>query len=403
MATSRLLTRAWAENLRAVRECNRVEANLGDTIAVVLTLENHGALPVPWLLVEDLLPREALAALPPRLAVLGRRLQLAMLWGRARKTLLYQLRCDGRGYFQIGPLVVETGDVFGLHRRYRVLTEPHFVLVYPKLIPLEGYDLASRRPIGEVRMTHRLYEDPTRIAGVRPYQSGDPLNRVHWRATARTGVLHSKVYEPSTVAGATLLVDFHQSGYDPKHEPVRSELAVTAAASLANAVYLMGQQVGLVTNGRDAADRIRQEGWAADARSRREAMRSAAMRDKSERLQPLVVETDRGPEQLMRILQTLARVELTDGLPFAQLTIEAASRLPHDATVVAILSTVTSEAAVALGNLRRRGFAVAAIVNVYALDEFEKAAGMLLAEGIEARHLVDESAISVICRQSVLR
>ena len=99
----------------------------------------------------------------------------------------YQLKCNRRGYHQIGPLVVETGDLFGLHRRYRVLTSPHFLLVYPDVVPLEGYELASRRPIGEIHLSHRLYEDPTRIAGVRRYELGDPLNRIHWRATARTG------------------------------------------------------------------------------------------------------------------------------------------------------------------------------------------------------------------------
>ena len=147
------------------------------------------------------------------------------------------------------------------------------MLVYPDVVPLEGFELASRRPIGEVRISHRLYEDPTRIAGVRQYEAGDPLNRIHWRATARTGQLHSKIYEPSCIVGATIVLDFHQAAYDPQHEPYRSELAVTAAASLANAVYEMDQQIGLVTNGRDAADRIRQEGWDYKATSGRSAQR----------------------------------------------------------------------------------------------------------------------------------
>jgi uncharacterized protein (DUF58 family) len=277
------------------------------------------------------------------------------------------------------------------------------VLVYPKVYPLEGYDLASRRPIGEVRMVHRLYEDPTRIAGVRAYQQGDPLNRVHWRATARTGQLHSKLYEPSTVAGATIVLDFHRDGYDPKDEPVRSELAITLAASLANALYQMGQQVGLVTNGRDAVDRIREEGWAVDAAARSDAVDSAAMQGSSERLSPVVVETRRGPEQLMRILETLARVELTDGLSPAQLIDETTSRLPRDATVVVIASTVSTETAVFLGGLRRQGYAVTAIVNTYYLDLYEKAAGPLWAEGIETRHLLDHAAVSTVCALYVTR
>jgi uncharacterized protein (DUF58 family) len=403
MIVSRLLTRAWAENLDARRECNRTTAEIGDSIAVVVALENRGWLPVPWLLVEDLLPRAALEVNHPRLSVVGRRLQLATLSIRGRRSILYQLRCNMRGYYQVGPLVLETGDLFGLHRRWRVLTHPHFVLVYPEVVPLEGYDLASRRPIGEVRMTHRLYEDPTRIAGVRAYQAGDPLNRVHWKVTARTGQLHSKVYEPSTVAGATIVVDFHRDSYDPKDEPVRSELAVTLAASLANALYQMGQQVGMVTNGRDAADRIRREGWAADASARREAMESAGMLEQSDRLAPVVVETRRGPEQLMRILETLARVELTDGLSLGQLIDETASRLPRDATVVVILSAVTTETAIFLGGLCRQGYAVTAIVNTYYLDQYEKAAGPLAAEGIETRHLQDRAAVATVCSNYVAR
>jgi uncharacterized protein (DUF58 family) len=299
--------------------------------------------------------------------------------------------------------MMETGDLFALHRRYRVVTEPHFLLVYPEVLALEGFDVASRRPIGEVRMTYRLYEDPTRIAGVRGYQPGDPLNRIHWRATARTAELHSKVYEPSTVAGATLVLDFHQDAYTQRDRMARSELAVTAAASLANAVYEMNQQVGLVTNGRDAADRIRQEGWDYDIRSRAAARRVAEMRTKSDRLQPLVVETRRGAEQLVRILESLARVELTDGLTFAQLIAEAASRLPRDATVLAILGTATPETAVALVSLRRHGFAVTAVLNVYEVQDFEENAGRLLAEGIPSRHLRDRAAIPTLCRDYVLR
>ncbi len=403
LLVSRWLSRVWVGGLSATRECNRVAVNVGETVAVVTTIENAGALPVVWVLLEDLLPLKALIHDPPALEVIGQRLQLAMLGSRGHKTVYYQLKCNRRGYYQIGPLIFETGDLFGLHRRYCVGTQPHFLLVYPEVVPLEGYDIASRRPIGEVRMTHRLYEDPTRIAGVRPYEPGDPLNRVHWRATARTGSLHSKVYEPSSIAGATLLLDFHQAGYPSGQEPYRSELAVTAGASIANALYQMGQQVGLVTNGRDAADRIRQEGWDYDIRSRKAASKAAGMLESSDRLQPVVVETRRGPEQLMRILQTLARVELTDGLDLAQLTIETASRMPHDATVLALLSTVSMETALALSNLRRKGFAVEAIFNVHDEEDFAAGAGRLLAEGIEAHHLKDRQSIVTLCRSCAVR
>lgn len=398
MIVSRFVTRNWAESLAASRECNRLVAEVGDPVAVVVSLQNQGRWPIAWALLEDLLPRDALMFDPPRLKLTGSRLQLAMLRSRARKTMLYQVTPTRRGYYQLGPLVLETGDLFGLHRRYRVLTDPHFLMVLPKVMPLAGYEVSSKRPIGEVRMTYRLFEDPTRIAGVRTYERGDPLNRVNWRATARTGQLHSKVYEPSTVAGATILLDFHSAAHDRKHEPHRSELAITAAASIANAVYLMGQQVGLVSNGRDAADRIRYEGWAHDHRSRSAALAAASVREKSDRLAPLVVPTNRGAEQLTRILEMLARVELTDGLPLAALIEETASRLPRDATVIAIVPPGQIESAIALGNLRRRGFAVTVILNVFDDWEYATAAGPFLAEGVHTRQLREEAAIPEICR-----
>ncbi|WP_425614899.1 DUF58 domain-containing protein [Anatilimnocola sp. NA78] len=403
LLVSRYLTHRWANALSATRECNRYTVEEGDEVAVIVTIENTGNLPIPWVMVEDLLPREALLYSPPRLGVSGSRVQLTHLWPRSHKNLRYQLKCNRRGYYQLGPLVLETGDLFGLHRRFRVLTEPHFLLVMPKIVPLTGYAISSKRPIGEVRMTYRLYEDPTRISGVRAYQEGDSLNRIHWRATARTGTLHSKVYEPSTVAGVTLLVDFHQESHPAKHEPRRSELAITAAASIAHAVSLMGQQIGLVTNGRDAVDRIRTEGWASDWRTRDAAKVAASVRETSDRLRPVIIDTRRGGDQLQQILEVLARLELTDGLSLPQLILEAASRLPRDATVIALLPRVTHEIAISLGMLRRRGLAVVALINVFEITEYADAAGPLMAEGIETRHLPDESAVAEICAQYWLR
>ena len=122
--------------------------------------------------------------------------------------LLYQVTFEMRGYYQIGPCMLESGDLFGLHRRFRVASEPHFVIVYPKVIPLEGFDIASRRPIGEVRMTPSAVRRSDAHRRRAPVPAGRSLNRVHWRATARTGELHSKVYEPSCIAGATIVLDF---------------------------------------------------------------------------------------------------------------------------------------------------------------------------------------------------
>lgn len=399
---SRWLSKQWAEQLSAVRECPTVTAEIGDLVPVVITLTNEGSLPVLWLLVEDLLPRDAVIHQPPRLGVHGSRVAVTKLKGRGTHKMFYQLECNRRGYYQIGPLVLETGDLFGLHRRFKVLSKPSYLMVLPKPVPLTGYDVASRRPIGEVTMTYRIFEDPTRISGVREYQRGDSLNRINWKATARTGELQSKVYEPSTVIGATLLLDFHRQAFPRRHEPYRSEIAITCAASIANTIYHMNQQIGLVSNGRDAVDRIRSEGWVGDSRTREQAQASAEMHDHSNRLRPVIVETRRGVEQLQRIFEALARLEKTSGLDLGRLVAEAADRIPRDATVIAILSQVSDVEIVALSALRKQGYAVSAIINCHDVEQFARSSGPLISAGIETRHLRDEESISEICRKQAV-
>jgi uncharacterized protein (DUF58 family) len=258
------------------------------------------------------------------------------------------------------------------------------------VLPLPKYDFASQRPVGEVRLQNRLFEDPTRTAGVRQYVLGDPLQRVHWKVTARTGELHCRVYEPTTLAGTTILVDFHRDGYPKRSEPHRSELAVTTAASIAYAVSVLNQQVGFASNGRDAADRIREEALAAEsaeAQAEGHATRDDArgrfeMSAQTDRRRPVVVDTRRGFDQFQQIREALARLELSDALTFAQLALEVSARIPRDATVIAILSRVPVETAIALGTLRRQGFAVTAIL--IGLDDGDKllAHGRLLAERV---------------------
>ena len=107
------------------------------------------------------------------------------------------------------------------------------------------------------------------------------------------------------------------------------------------------------------------------------------------------IETRRGPDQLTPILEALARAELTDGLTCAQLVTEVSSRMPRDATVVAILPDVPEETAIALGNLRRQGFAVTAVVVMYD-DELHAAEGLgrLMAERIDVRRIGDERELA---------
>jgi uncharacterized protein (DUF58 family) len=404
---SRFFTRAWTEKIVVTRQAEGDVFEIGESMEVTVEVENRGALTVPWLLIEESLPREAITQVPHRLRVERDRFDLTSLKRGESTVLDYTVTFLMRGYYQLGPLQLETGDVFGLHRRFRVAGEPHFALVLPRVLPLQGYNLASRRPMGEIRVVHRLFEDPTRLAGVRPYQHGDPLNRIHWRATARTGQIHSRVYETSRVAGATFLLDFHVQSYQGAAGETSAELAIVTVASLANAVFLMGQQIGFISNGRDAADRIREEGWRGEFTRRTDAQQRANPLS-NDRLRPVRVETRKGNEKLSQILETLARLEHTDGLEFSEMLAATISRIPRDATVVPVLRRVTPDIALALGELVKRGFLVTAVIVSIDWDipEWSRPpewAGLLLEQGIDFRLVNSEEGITALCAEAIVR
>ncbi|MEO1529035.1 MAG: DUF58 domain-containing protein [Planctomycetota bacterium] len=400
---NRFLAQTWAKCSVAKRLGGDAELKIGASLPIHVTVTNTSRVPVFWVLVEDLVPKWAMLYEPPTLEIDGPRLKVMLLWPGESRDVEYEVTCNRRGYFQIGPTVLETGDFMGLYRRYRVGTDPQYITVLPETVELTGYDISSRRPMGEIRMRDNIMEDPTRLRGIRRWQPGDPMRRIHWSATARTGVLHSKVYEPTSIAGATLVLDMHSDSNPLQHEPIRSDLAITAAASIANLLHDQSQPFGLVSNARDAVDRVRFDGWIGDHRVRDEAKQSATMMDANDRLRPVVMEADRGTLHLQEMRRTLARLERTDGMTLPELLSETEASISSETTVVAIVQTATPETLSALIGLARRGKAVAVIINTFDMNDYSAIAGPLIAADIQTFHLANDDSIRDLFRYVMLR
>jgi hypothetical protein len=122
-----------------------------------------------------------------------------------------------------------------------------------------------------------------------------------------------------------------------------------------------------------------------------------------------VLKAAKGEDQLGNILAALARLEHTDGLEFAAMIREAAQNISRDTTVVAVLGAVTSEIAIALGDVARRGLLVTAIVVSMEMEPVPDWArppdwaGMLLAQGIDFRVVNSEETIGNLCAEAIIR
>lgn len=372
---------AWLSGLDCTRSVSQTILRQGEETDVEVSVTNSRGWPIPWIFFEDYHPKD----FPRR----GDNCRLAVLMPGRSVTLKYRLTCPRRGYHRIGPLLMESGDVFGLQKRFRTGKQQDYISVLPTIAYIDTFNISAKRPQGPVRVTNRAYEDPTRIAGVREYIPGDPLNRIHWKASARTGDLFTKITEPANVMGGTLILDLHDDSYLPEDKDRRIELAITTAASIAYLLQTSGEQVGLVTNARDAAEVARFEVEGQQALSRQEADDSVVGESEFSRISPLSVPTLRSPAQAQKIAENLARVVPGEGLDVGQLIMAAYSALPRDASLLPVVPYVNESLALILAQMKYAGFAVSVFL-IDAGEAYDEAAGLLAQHEIHMFHITEE-------------
>lgn len=381
-----LLPAASLLGLEVRRSLAAETIELGETVETRLVLHNRKALPAPWLFWRE--------AVDPGLDAEGVTCGFQSLASEETMRSACTLHSTRRGLFRVGPAVIEASDPFGLLKRFLVDSEVRFVTVLPRAIPLlHGWPL-GRRPVHEVPRRRSPLEDPARFLGVRDYRAGDSLRRIHWRATARSGTLQVKLFEPTVLQGALLVVEMGRAAF-PGAPPETGtdpgvELAVTTAASLAEFVLGGGQSVGLLSNGGDAAERFSKDWTGGSFRRYEDAVADTAVRRLVPAFRPLEVEPGRGAWQRERLRSALARLTLAPGLTLPELLVSESPRLPRSH----VLMVVTPDLGLALGGaldgLKRSGFEIA-VVWIQTGGPGTVAASLL--EGIPVYPVADETDI----------
>ena len=345
--------------LRYQRQFSEPRVLFGEQVTLSLSIENAKLLPLPWLEVEDTIPRVlTMSSQRLRINVIGDTAILdnlfSMRWYE-RVTRRYLVHCNVRGVHKFGPTVIRSGDVFGFLTNEETLSNWQYLLVYPLVVPLTRFNLPARHPFGDRRAPRRLLEDPLRVIGVRDYVYGDSLRRVHWKATARTMQLQSKVYEATTTYTMILFLNIvTQLDMRRGFQPEIQELAICAAASVADWALNEGYAVGLYANSLMfmpeemavlASEQDEEEGPGTAI--------AAQVKRRRIHLPPATSE-----EQRKRIMEMLARVQPYFGSTLEEVIQAERSRLPAGATVVVITSGVTDLLLDTLARIKQSGHAV---------------------------------------------
>jgi uncharacterized protein (DUF58 family) len=337
------------------------QAQVGQTVEETIEISNHSRVLKLWLEVRDHSTLQghyfgAVVTLP----------------GRSTRRWNIRTRCYRRGLFRLGPTAVTTGDPFGLFQTSSYYTDDTELIVYPATVPLGSFGINSSELPGGSQTARRAHHSTPSAAGIRDYFPGDPMNRIHWAATARTQKLMVKEFELDPTADVWLVLDLNAAvhiadpslarsqrpgvewrpsrnnlasnlfgeqaragapGTAPKRDPIfieptTEEYSVTIAASLASYFISQGRSVGFVAWGQHR----------------------------------VVLPADRGARQLIKILRALAVLRAEGTAPFEQVLTAENRLFSRQDTVVAITPSLDDKWVAALEMQTYKGIQAVAVI-----------------------------------------
>jgi len=283
--------RLTLDGLSITRTLSQTYAHLGDTFELVYELKNASSFGKLWLEISE--ESNWPEPLP------GRVLSIGGKKNRKWKVLAKAIR---RGRYKVGPIVLRSGDPFGLFpREARVATEA-LLLVYPRVVPLPHWQLPGSVLEGGVLTGRRSLQSTSMVMGIREYRAGDAMNRIHWPSSVRHRTLFVKEFELDKTADLWIYLDLERHWHRGDGEDSTEERAVTVAASIVAKALREHRNVGLITSSTRAE----------------------------------VFQPDRGTKQFGKLMQYLAEVRVAGSRTLAETLVETLPRLRRGSACILI-------------------------------------------------------------------
>jgi uncharacterized protein (DUF58 family) len=269
----------------------------GDDVPVVVELDASASVP------------PAAATLVERVGRLGEQRQALRRHGR-RLSVRYVLARLPRGRYAFEDVRVEIADPFGLESVAVALPAPGALLVYPRLVRLDRLfsETGARSHDGRRLLLRR--HSGFELHGVREYEQGESLRRVHWPSTARRGQLMVKELEDAPRDEIAVLLDADASAVVGESFDVQ----VRAAGSILDSYVHRGRRAVLVVNS-ERRDVQQVHSAAADWRRALELLAAAEPTGRSS-VARLLAEHDGAAARALELAVVTARLapELVDRL-----------------------------------------------------------------------------------------
>ncbi len=139
--------------------------------------------------------------------------------------------CKRRGHYKSGEVKLHIRDIFNIYSLHKTIVTPLSFKVYPQIIPLKSFKIQASQHMGELLVMDPLFQDFSSLSNLRAYQEGDPIKKIHWKASAKSDELIVKNYEERGDNEVVLVLDSHKLSYKGDDEGfIEDKLVETAAA-----------------------------------------------------------------------------------------------------------------------------------------------------------------------------
>ncbi|GIP39544.1 hypothetical protein J31TS4_28240 [Paenibacillus sp. J31TS4] len=212
----------------------------GSSVTVRIDIQIPGFWPIPYVIIKDKLVRRNGGSQQFECSVVPD-------WSR-KGAVEYRTPPLRRGVYGFEQTECSTQDMFGIFEHRGVLAMPTGFKVLPHTVAIREWQQLHRMHKGthQHAVTTRAVRETTQLNGVREYNYGDRLSRIHWNATAKTGTLKSKEFERESLPRTIVLLDRAASSYGNEQ---LFEVAVSAAASLLEYGGRKELAIGLMADG----------------------------------------------------------------------------------------------------------------------------------------------------------
>ena len=233
-----VLVLATGRHLQVVRSVTPAQPVAGDPLLLSFLVRNGSALPGLQVTLVDATGELGGHDRPIEVESLGSRSE------RVAKSGPWPAR---RGVHRLPAPIAVAEDPLGLVRARRRLGDTLNLTVFPRLARLASCALYAGVGVRRAGRRRRL---PTvaasELRGIRPHNPGEPLNRVDWKSTAKTGSLMLREMEEATDGGVALLLNGAAPCVLGEPPETTFEMAVQAAGSIADFALRSGHPVTLL-------------------------------------------------------------------------------------------------------------------------------------------------------------